>query len=1064
MITCKRCHGHNPPQFKRCGYCGEPLDEAPVTVPAHEIRKVVTIVFSDLVSSTALGERIDSEALHEIKVRYFNAMAAEITRHGGKIEKYVGDAILAVFGLPHAHEDDALRAVRATAGMQSALAKVNAELDARYGVTLRNRTGINTGEVVASVDAHAEQRLATGDSVNVASRLEQAAPENQVYIGEATFRLVRDAIAAESVAPLELKGKAQRVAAYRLISVRGTEGSARRVDTPIVGRDTELAVLAAVYREACETMTARLVTVIGDAGVGKSRLAHEVVGRIATGACVLRGRCLPYGDGITFWPLVEMVRQAADIREDDFPDQARAKLQAIVGSTEVAERLASATGLATANFPLAEINWAARKFFETLAAAAPLLLVVEDIHWAEVALLELLAHVRDGAAEAPMLLLATARHDLIEAHPDWGTKPKDVKLVLSPLGNADAAAVITNMLGADLPEGVASRLVGAAEGNPLYVEQMLSMLIDSGALHIEGGRWVCADDKLEIPIPPTIHALLDARLDQLPRDVRATIEPASVIGLEFPQPAVETLMPELLRPHAGEHLATLTRRHFIHSVAAAGPDIAYRFEHHLVRDTVYGRLLKRSRATLHLEFVRWADRINGEHGRGLEFEEILGYHLEQAYRYVCELGLPDASERAIGADAARRLSAAGKRAYARGDTHAAANLYRRAVALLDGNDPARLALLVDLGEVLLELAAFPEAHSVLAEAQKAAEHAGNRRVAASAQLLRMRVRIFNAEPGASSDEALRLANEAIPLLEAEGAHRELARAWHMVGMIHGSSARYGLADDAVSRSTTHARLAGEAHAVLRNTVGRASGALLGPMPVPQAIDLCEELIGKALGDRRAEGKVLCMLAQLRAMNGEFGKARDCYRRGRALLHELGSSLSAASTGTDVLCVELIAGDLPAALREATPDFEFLKRAGETYYMSTIAALISRVLREMGRDDDAMAFSRIAEESTAADDVESQAMWRSIRAPILARAGQLIEAESLARSAVALARTTDALLMQADTTRELAAVLWLAGRPEESRRSIDGAIGLYDAKGDVVSAARSRAWRDQPGNW
>jgi class 3 adenylate cyclase/tetratricopeptide (TPR) repeat protein len=1031
-------------------------------VPPHEIRKTVTIVFSDLVGSTALGEQIDPEALHEIKDRYFNAMAAEVARHGGKVEKYIGDAILAVFGLPRAHEDDALRAVRAAAGMQSALTEANLGLNARYGVTLCNRTGVNTGEVVASADPDAQQKLVTGDAVNVAARLQQAAPEDQVYIGEVTFQLVRDAIVAEPVASLDLKGKAERVPAYRLISVRGIQGNVRRVDTPLVGRDTELSLLATAYREACDTKSAMLVTVIGDAGVGKSRLVHEAIRRIASGAYVLRGRCLPYGDGITFWPLVEMVRQAADIREDDFPDQARSKVQALVGQTDVAERLASATGLATGNFPLRDINWAARKFFESLAAAAPLLVVIEDIHWAEVALLELLAHVRESAVRVPILLLATARHDLLEAHPGWGTKPKEANLVLGPLDNVAAAEVIGNVLGADLPEGVAVRVLRAAEGNPLYVEQMLSMLIDSGALHMKDGRWICTHDRLDIPIPPTIHALLEARLDQLPRDVRATAEPASVIGLEFPQLAVENLMPDALRPHAAEHLATLTRRQFIHPASAPASDTVYRFQHHLVRDTVYRGLLKRARAMLHLEFVRWADRSNAEHGRGLEFEEILGYHLEQAYRYACELSSPNESEKAIGADAARRLTAAARRAAIRGDYHAATNLYRRAVALLDQHDPTRPALLIQLGEALLEVAAFHEALTVLAETEKAAEEAGNRAIVVSARIMRMRVRLFNAEPGASNEEALRIANEAIPLLEAEGAHRELGRAWRMIGMIHGSSARYELANDAVSRSMTHDRLAGGPERTARNAVGLASGALLGPMPVPQAIEFCERVFGQAFGDRMSEGKVLCMLAQLRAMNGELDKARECYRRGRALLRELGSSLSAAATGCDVLCVELIAGDLAAALREVMPDFEFLKAAGETYYMSTTAALISRAIREMGRDDDAMVFSRIAEDTSAVDDVETQALWRSARAPILARAGQLVEAESLARSAVALIQPTDALTMQGDTAYELATVLWLAGQAGESLRSIDTAIGIYAAKGDIMSAARSRAWHERVG--
>ncbi|HEX6018868.1 MAG TPA: adenylate/guanylate cyclase domain-containing protein, partial [Burkholderiaceae bacterium] len=300
MIRCPGCGEENPPKFRLCGYCGTPLAAAAAPLPVHEVRKTVTIVFSDLKGSTALGETLDAEALHEVKERYFQAMAAEIARHGGKIEKYIGDAIMAVFGLPRAHEDDALRAVRAALGMQDALARVNLDLQARYGVSLANRTGVNTGEVVANDDPGADQKLATGDAVNVAARLEQAAPENQIYLGDVTYRLVRDAVEVETVEPLELKGKAQRVSAYRLVSAHGLDGNLRRSDTQMVGRDAELAEIARNYREVIDGGCTRMVTVIGEAGVGKSRLVHEVVTRITAGATVLRGRCLPYGDGITF--------------------------------------------------------------------------------------------------------------------------------------------------------------------------------------------------------------------------------------------------------------------------------------------------------------------------------------------------------------------------------------------------------------------------------------------------------------------------------------------------------------------------------------------------------------------------------------------------------------------------------------------------------------------------------------------------------------------------------------------------------------------------------------------
>ena len=1061
MVNCPNCGEENPARFRLCGYCGTPLAAAaPVPLPVHEVRKTVTVVFCDLKDSTALGERLDAEALHEVKENYFSAMAAEIARHGGKIEKFIGDAIMAVFGLPRAHEDDALRAIRAVAGMREALLHVNRRLLANYGVALSNRVGVNTGEVVANDDPGADQKLATGDAINVAARLEQAAPENQIYLGETTYRLVRDAVEVESVEPLQLKGKAEKVTAYRLVSARGLDGYARRQDTAIVGREAELAALLDTYRQVCDSRAARLVTVIGDAGVGKSRLVREVVDRIAVGARVLRGRCLPYGDGITFWPLVGMVREAAGIRDDDPPERARLKLLAVAADSAVAERLASAVGLSSASFAKLELYWAVRKFLEALAAQDPVVVLVDDIHWAEPAFLELLEHVLDTATNVPILLLATARHDLLEEHPQWSEQTGAVRLVLQPLSDSAAAQVVTNLLGAaGLAPDVEQRIVEAAEGNPLYVEQMLSMLIDSHALHLQDGRWVRGSSYGDIIVPPTIHALLEARLDNLARADRAAVEPAAVIGLEFAQPALEALTPDTVRAAIGEHLNTLERKHFIQPTGSAQAETIFRFHHHLVRDTVYNSLLKRARVNLHLGFVHWADKVNAERGRGLEFQEILGYHLEQAHRYLRELGPLDEAGLAIGRDAAARLSSAGRRALGRGDMHAAVNLLQRAVAVLGEADPTRMDLLPHLGETLMEVGDFARARSVLAEAQAAAERTGNRRIAASAQLMTMRVRLYSAEPGDWSAQTLRIADEAIPLFESEAAHLELARAWRLVGFVHGIAARYGQSSDAVSRSMTHARLAGDERLIARNALGLSISTLLGPTPVPQAIEHCEQMIADGLSDRQAESKILCTLAQLHAMNGEFDRARALYQRGRGLVRDLGQGVNAASTGIDLLLVELLAGDLAAAEREVMVDYTFLANAGETYFMSTIAALLSRVVRDQGRDEEALSFSRAAEQAAADDDVESQALWRSIRAPIVARAGDLALAESLARSAVALAMQTDAPPLKADTLSELAAVLMLAGRHSEARQTIDAAIAIYRAKGDIVSAARASAWAE-----
>jgi class 3 adenylate cyclase/tetratricopeptide (TPR) repeat protein len=1066
MLICPGCGEENPPKFRLCGYCGAALAAAapaPAPLPVREMRKTVTIVFSDLKDSTALGERIDTEALHEVKERYFAAMAAEIARHGGKVEKYIGDAIMAVFGLPKAHEDDALRAVRAAHGMRIALDKLNVGLRERYGVALANRTGINTGEVVANDDPTADQKLATGDAVNVAARLEQAAPVDQIYLGESTWRLVRDAVEVEAVEPLALKGKAERVAAYRLVSAAGLDGNLRRVDTPLAGRDDELAALAQAWQSVCDAREVRLVTVIGDAGLGKSRLIHEVVQRHGAQATVLRGRCLPYGDGITFWPLVEMA--SAHIRADDSAEEAQARLLELTGDADVAARLASAIGLSTVAYPLHELNWAARRFLQSLAARQPVIALIDDIHWAEPAFLELLEHVLDAATDSPILLLATARHELLEEHPTWPDRPNATRLVLKPLSAAAAETVIAHLLGrATLQPKVVARIVAAAEGNPLYVEQMLSMLIDSRAVQhddedagLAGLAGMADQAGDEIVVPPTIRALLEARLDRLGREERATVEPAAVVGVKFEQPAVESLTPDAVRSAVHKHLAALHHKQFIEPATSLEAGAVFRFHHHLIRETVYNGLLKRTRATLHIAFVRWADQVNAERDRGLEVEEILGYHLEQAHRYLSELGPLDEQGAAIGRDAAGRLSSAAKRALARGDMHAAANLFQRATALLPADDPQRAELLPELGETLMGLGDFAGARAALAEANRAADRLANTRIKAASQIVGMFVRQFSAEPGDWSEETLSGAQGLIPLLESESAHNELAMAWRLIVVVHGIAGRYSLANEAVEHSTTHARKAGNTRLVARNGTLLSLNALFGPTPVAQAIVQCEKLIADGLGNRRIECSIMCKLAQLKAMNGELAAARDLYRRARATLRDLGQGVFTAATGLDLARVELHDGDLAIAEREVRADYEFLAGRGETYYLSTMAALLSRVIRDQGRDAEALELSKIAEAATAKDDIESQALWRSVRAPIVARTGDMAAAESLARTALEFAGRTEAPVMQADTLAELAVVLHLAGKTAEARPIIGEAIALYAAKGNVVSAARAQTW-------
>ena len=1055
MINCPKCNEENPPKFRLCGYCGAPLVAAPPALPVREVRRTVTLIFCDLKGSTALTERLDPEAMHEVKERYFTTMAAEITKHGGKIEKYIGDAIMAVFGLPLPHEDDALRAVRAAAGMQAALRGVNEDLSERYGVVLANRTGVNTGEVVANDDPTADQKLATGDAVNVTARLEQAAPENEIYLGETTYRLVRDAVKVESVEPLELKGKSERVAAFRLVSAIGLDGYVRRHDSTIVGRDEELAAIDQALREVTETRGVRMITIVGDAGIGKSRLAQEVIARAGAKAAVVRGRCLTYGDGITFWPLREMTGEAAEIRFDDKPEEGRAKLATLVGDQDVADRLAAAVGLTTAAFPLHEIYWAARKFFESRAVDGPLIALVDDIHWAESAFLDLLISVLDTSEGAPILLLCTSRHDLLEKRPDWGERASAIRLVLRPLTDEAAGKVAINLLGATgLPADVVARIVEAAEGNPLYIEQMLSMLVDSGALRQEDGRWIRAESYGEIAIPPTIKALIEGRLGQLRREERAAVEPASVIGMQFAAPAVARLAPETFRSAIEGHLLALTTKQLVHSVASMDGDSLYRFHHHLVRDTVYGGLLKRARATLHVDFVRWADEVNAERGRGLEFEAILGYHLEQAHNYLAELGPLDQKGREIGADAARRLASAGRRAFAHGDVHAAGNLLRRAVALLPKDAEQRLALLPELGEVLLELGQFAESRTVVDEALAGAKTAGNRRVEASALLARMLVRLHSGESGSWSDAALDLTTNVIPLLERQGAHAELGKAWRLVTMVQQIAGHLGEASKTISNVIKHARLAGDERLLARSALGMTLNAVYGPTPAVEAIEQCEALIASDLADRQVQNLIICKIAQLHAMVGDHATARRNAMSARTVLRDLGHGVRAASSSLDVAIVELLAGDPAAAERELRPDCEMLQGLGETYFLSTMAATLARAVLEQGRDEEALALTITAEKSAADDDVDAQAHWRCVRSLILARRGELGDAESLARAGLDLALQQETPALRGTAHSDLAAVLSRAGRAEEARRALEDAIVIYQAKGDLSSLGRA----------
>ena len=556
----------------------------------QEQRKTVTVLFCDLTGSTELGESLDPERLRALLARYFERMKAIVERHGGSVEKFIGDAVMAVFGVPVLHEDDALRAVRAAVEMRDALPELG----------LQGRIGVMTGEVVTGT----EERLATGDAVNVAARLEQAAQPGEVLVGGPTLALVRDAAEVEPIEPLELKGKAEPVPAYRLLRVH--DAPERRHGELFVGRERELAILQEAWERVRSEQRCELVTVIGDAGVGKSRLAAEALASID--ATVVRGRCLPYGEGITYWPVVEVLKQLDTLPAEE---AAAVAIRSLLGETEAAT---------TAE----EIAWAFRKTLEQAAAGRPLVVVFDDIQWGEQTFLDLVEHVALLSAGASILVFCIARPELAERRATW-----PVTLRLEPLGDEDVDELIPQRIPGELRDKIAH----AAGGNPLFIEEMLAM-----AGEAEG----------DVVVPPTLRALLAARLDQLDTAERSVLERGAVEGEVFHRGAVQALTSDEIQ--VTPRLAALVRRALIRSdkTQLQGED-AFCFRHLLIRDAAYDALPKATRADLHQRFASWLE----EHGAELvELDEILAYHLEQAYTYRAELGAPDDE---LAAAARRRL-------------------------------------------------------------------------------------------------------------------------------------------------------------------------------------------------------------------------------------------------------------------------------------------------------------------------------------------------------------------------------------------------------------------------
>ncbi len=997
-----------------------------------ESRKTVTIVFTDVTGSTALGEQTDPEAMRRIMERYFGEMRSVLEKHGGTVEKFIGDAVMAVFGIPQVHEDDALRAVRAAAEMRERLAALNEEFERERGIRIAVRTGVNTGEVVAG-DPYAGQAFATGDAVNVAARLEQAAEPGEILLGAVTHRLVDAAVRSKRVDPLGLKGKAQAVEAWRLQEVLpGAPAFTRRIDAPFVGRTEELGRLLDAFEKARTEGACLLVTVTGPPGIGKSRLVRELVTSVGDEARVVVGRCLSYGEGITYWPLNEIVRQVggsdelAGLREllDDDPDGALAT-----------ERLLGAVGVTAEPARTEEIFWATRFLFERLAQDKPLIAVVDDIHWAEPTLLDLIEYVV-GFGRAPILVACTARSELFDSRPHW---PRSGSIELDSLNDTEAEDLIDALL-AESEIGIAVRgeIRERAEGNPLFVEQMLALAAENGAG--------------ELVVPGTIQALLAARLDHLPGEEREVLVRGAVEGRLFHRGAVSALLPEEGRDAVPGRLLALARKNFVRPDESLFPgDDAFRFVHVLVRDAAYDSAPKQLRADLHERFAVWLESRAAD--RRAELEEIMGYHLEQSWRYRRSLG--ELAED-LGRRAGERLADAGSRAARRGDHVATANLLGRALELLPRDDERRFELVMPLAMSLVEGRWLDEAETLFSTARGDARARGLEAVALAIEIEHERLRSLTDSAWSSAD-ALALAERALPVLEAAGDERGLAQAWRLVWLVHWTHGRLAAARDAARKSLPHAENADDPQLISDAYGGIGSSAWYGLDSITELLPHHERVHewARRSGHRSTEAVVLLVKGRIKLEQRCFEEGDALVAEGLEMLRELGLSFTGFAVGAQFTYGQLTR-DPTAVEAHVRAAYDMLKAAGERGIFSTTAGTLAWILARRGALDEAAPISRESEEAGSKEDIATQAYWRAARAVVLAKEGKFDEAIVLARDGVAVAAATEYAQFTAEARIALADVLRMADRPEEAVHELEEALRIYERKEFELSADAVRA--------
>ena len=1018
-------------------------------------RRIVTVIFTDLVGSTALGERLDPETLRELLDRYFDAMRVCLEHHGGTIEKYIGDAIMAVFGIPRAREDDALRAIRAAHEMSRALEALNEDLASGWGVTLANRTGVYTGEIVAG-DPATGQRLVTGDAVNTAARLEQAASSNEILVGESTYRLVRHAGTFEATAPVKAKGKAEPVRAYRLVSIQEAPSIPRRLSA-IVGRSSELEELDAALATSLRQQECAFALVSGDPGVGKTRLVAELVGRWGERARVIQARCPSYGEDIPFWAIADLIKNASGIVDGESTEEAISRLDALCAGVSHAEavsaRLASTMDLAPQAFDTEEIFWAFRQLIEHLASVRPLLLVVDDLQWANALLLEAISHVVSlFSAGAGALILCTARPEFAETQMDWVANVESAfVLELAPLSAIDTEQLVADLLGhGQLPPEVMTQLEQKSQGNPLFVEQIIAMWRDDGILAGDGASISLSGSSNALTIPSSIRALLMARLDGLAQSERGVLERGSIVGEAFHENAIRALGQEPGDIQVDGSLTILQTKRFIRPNSLLLDNDTWAFMHVLVRDAAYDGMLKRTRSRLHVRLADWLEQQAGD--RPGEHEEIIAFHVEQAFRLGSELGSEDMATEQIGQRAASLLERCANRARDRMLDLTTSSLFERAAQCVPRQPTERQRLLSLAAEAAWHASDLNRLAALLSSmATDESDMDGPTR-------MRMHLaQLANPESVGSNEERLaktdRIIDEARRRNDVEG----LAWALRLRAQYAGWLGHMGVARRASREGVDAARSAGRRDLEIDSLAALAMDAIFDDSSIGETVEACLEALARHEDDISLEMALSRPLAVLTAMQGKVLDARRYLSRYRQLVQQFGETphrkIMLCEIGGMVATIE---GDPMRLEREVRPAYELLSDMQDTTLRCSYSAWLAHACASLGRFTEAITLSEESEHLSSADDYDAQSRWRSARGLAFAGQGRYAAAIALAKEALAVASSTDDLTLQGDALLDIAQISLQSGQMGEARLNLDEAIRRFERKGNVASAARAMA--------